>query len=200
MNMSDSADTAPATKWDAPALDGADDSGFLTASRLEELQKQAYDEAYEVGLREGREAGEQEIRRRADRFDELLVALARPFDKLDESVEKQLVELAMTVVRQLFRREIKMEPSHVIGVVRDAIKLLPAASRNVTVHLHPEDAALVRETLSLDDADNAWSIVEDPLTAHGGCKITTDNSQIDARADTRVNAIINAISGDERQQ
>lgn len=200
MNMSDSADTAPATKWDAPALDGADDSGLLTASRLEELQKQAYDEAYEVGLREGREAGEQEIRRRADRFDELLVALARPFDKLDESVEKQLVELAMTVVRQLFRREIKMEPSHVIGVVRDAIKLLPAASRNVTVHLHPEDAALVRETLSLDDADNAWSIVEDPLTAHGGCKITTDNSQIDARADTRVNAIINAISGDERQQ
>jgi flagellar assembly protein FliH len=200
MSTSDPADPAPATKWDAPALDGTADSGFLTASRLEELQKQAYDEAYEVGLREGREAGEGEMRRRADRFDELLVALARPFDRLDESVEKQLVELAMTVVRQLFRREIKMEPSHVIGVVRDAIKLLPAASQNVVVHLHPEDAALVRETLSLDDGDNAWSIVEDPLTARGGCKITTDNSQVDAQADTRVNAIINAISGDERQQ
>lgn len=197
--MSDSADKPAATRWDAPALDGAADSGFLTASRLEELQKQAYDEAYERGLAEGREAGDEEVRRRVERLDQLLIALAHPFDQLDDSVEKQLVELAMTVVRQLFRREIKMEPSHVIGVVRDAIKLLPAASRDIRVHLHPEDATLVRESLSLVDGEQAWAIVEDPLIARGGCTITTDNSQIDAQADTRVNAIINAISGDERQ-
>ena len=197
--MSDSAEKPAATRWDAPALDGAEDSGFLTASRLEELQKQAYDEAYERGLTEGREAGDAEVRRRVDRLDQLLIALAHPFDQLDDAVEKQLVELAMTVVRQLFRREIKMEPSHVIGVVRDAIKLLPAASRDIRVHLHPEDATLVRESLSLVDGEQAWAIVEDPLIARGGCTITTDNSQIDAQADTRVNAIINAISGDERQ-
>ena len=197
--MSDSAEKPPATRWDAPALDGASDAGFLTASRLEELQKQAYDEAYELGLKEGRQSGEEEVRRRVDRFDQLLIALSRPFDQLDESVEKQLVELAMTVVRQLFRREIKMEPGHVIGVVRDAIKLLPAASREVCVHLHPDDAALVRDSLALADGEQAWSIAEDPLIARGGCRVTTDNSEIDAQADTRVSAIINAISGDERQ-
>ena len=102
--MSDSAEKPSATRWDAPALDGASDAGFLTASRLEELQKQAYDEAHELGLKEGRQSGEDEVRRRVDRFDQLLIALSRPFDQLDESVEKQLVELAMTVVRHLFRR------------------------------------------------------------------------------------------------
>lgn len=197
--MSDSAEKPSATRWDAPALDGAPDSGFLTASRLEELQKQAYDEAFEQGIKEGRQAGDEEVRRRVERLDQLLIALAHPFDQLDDSVEKQLVELAMTVVRQLFRREIKMEPSHVIGVVRDAIKLLPAASRDIRVHLHPDDAALVRESLSLVEGEQAWAIVEDPLVARGGCTVTTENSQIDAQADTRVNAIINAISGDERQ-
>ena len=105
----------------------------------------------------------------------------------------------MTVVKQLFRREIKMEPTHVIGVVREAIQMLPAASRNVAVHLHPDDAELVRETLSSVDGERAWSIVEDPLISRGGCTVTTDSSQIDARAETRVNAIVNAISGDERQ-
>lgn len=198
--MSDQAESSVAKKWDAPALDGASDSGFLTASRLQQLQKEAYDEAHAAGFAEGLAAGEAEVRRRTSRLDELLLALARPFDALDESVEKQLVELAMTVVRQLFRREIKIEPSHVIGVVREAINLLPAASRGIAVHLHPEDAELVRKSLSPAEGERAWTIVEDPLIGRGGCTVTTDSSKIDAQAETRVNAIVNAISGDERQQ
>lgn len=198
MSESTDNDVEGAVKWAAPALDGGSDSGFLTASRLEEMQKEAYDEAYAVGLREGREAGEQDVRQRVARLDELLAAMAAPFEQLDEAVEQQLVELAMTVVKQLFRREIKMEPDHVVGVVRDAIKLLPAASENIQVHLHPDDAALVRDALSLADGEQAWSVVEDPLIARGGCKVTTDNSQIDAQAETRVNTIVNAITGDER--
>ena len=196
--MSDGTDGA-AKRWDAPAIDGSSGQGFLTASRLEELQQQAREEAHAEGYAAGLEAGEAEIRRRVERLDALLIALARPFDKLDDSVEKQLVELAMTVVRQLFRREIKMEPTHVIGVVREAIQMLPAASMNVAVHLHPDDAELVRETLSPVEGERAWAIVEDPLISRGGCTVTTDNSQIDGRAETRVNAIVNAISGDERQ-
>jgi flagellar assembly protein FliH len=187
-------------RWEIPAIDGAPDNGYLTASRLQELQKQAWDEAWEAGREEGLKAGQEEVRTRAARFDQLLVALAKPFDRLDETVEKQLVELAMTVVKQLFRRELKLDPSHIIGVVRDAIKLLPVASRDIQVHLHPEDAALVRDALSPAEGEKAWTIVEDPLISKGGCRITTENSQIDAEAETRLNAIISAISGDERHQ
>lgn len=186
-------------RWEVPALDGNADNGFLTAGRMQELQKQAWEEAYEAGRQEGIKAGAEESSARVERLDQLLVALARPFDELDETVEKQLVELAMTVVKQLFRRELRVDPTHVIGVVRDAIKLLPAASRDVQVHLHPEDAALVHESLSPAEGERAWKIVEDPLISKGGCKVTTENSQIDAQAETRLQAIISAIAGDERQ-
>ena len=186
-------------RWEVPTIDGNSDNGFLTAGRMQELQKEAWNEAYEAGRAEGIKAGADEIEARAKRYDELLNALCRPFDELDDVVEKQLVELAMTVVKQLFRRELKVDPTHVIGVVRDAIKLLPVASRNVEVHLHPEDATLVRESLSPAEGERAWQIVEDPLISRGGCKITTDNAQVDAQAETRLNAIINAITGDERQ-
>lgn len=196
--MSEGDETA--RRWDAPAIDGSADQGFLTASRLEELQTQAREEARAEGHAEGLAAGQAEVARRVERLDSLLTALARPFDKLDDSVEKQLVELAMTVVKQLFRREIKMEPTHVIGVVREAVQMLPTGSDNVRVNLHPEDAELVRETLTPVEGERAWSIVEDPLVTRGGCTVTTDNSQIDARAETRVNAIVNAITGDERKQ
>lgn len=191
---------ADVRRWEIPAIDGSSDNGFLTAGRMQRLQQQAWDEAYEAGRQEGMKAGSDEARARVERLDELLVALARPFDELDESVEKQLVELAMTVVKQLFRRELRIDPTHVIGVVRDAIKLLPIASRDVQVLLHPEDAAIVRESLSPAEGERAWTIIEDPLISRGGCKITTANSQIDAQAETRLKAIIDAIAGDERQQ
>ncbi|MGH8494518.1 MAG: FliH/SctL family protein [Gammaproteobacteria bacterium] len=188
-----------ARRWDVPAIDGSSGQGYLTAGRLEALQKEAYDEAYSQGRREGIEAGQLEVSRRAARFDELLVALANPFDRLDEAVEQQLVELSMTVVRQLFRRELRQDPGHVIGVVREAIRLLPVASRNIEVCLHPEDAALVRESLPPPERTRAWNIVEDPLIERGGCKVVTDQSQIDAQADTRLNAVIASIVGDERR-
>jgi flagellar assembly protein FliH len=198
--MSEESAAKKPTTWDVPAIDGSDGKGYLTAGRLEELQKDAYEEAWKGGHAEGVAAGEQAVLQRAARYDELLRALSRPFDQLDSSVEKQLVELAIAIVKQLFRREIKINPSHVIGVVREAIQLLPIASRTVQVHLHPDDAALVRETLAPAESEPAWSIAEDPLITHGGCRVTTDNSQIDATCEARLQAVINATLGDERRQ
>ncbi len=198
--MSDDAAAKTPAAWDVPTIKGSGGGAFPTAARLEEVQKQAYEEAWRQGHAEGHAAGEEAVRARAARFDELLRALSEPFDRLDESVEKQLVELTIAIVKQLFRREIRINPTHVIGVVRDAIQLLPVASRAVQVHLHPEDAALVRDTLSPAEGEPAWALVEDPLIAQGGCRVTTENSQIDATTEARLRSVISATLGDERRE
>ena len=190
----------PETKlWEIPSIDGTPGQGYLTASRLQELQNLAYDEAFQEGSAAGQKAGEDAVKERAARFDKLLIALTKPLEILDETVESQLVELAMTVARQLFRREIQSDPSHVIGVVKEAIQLLPIACRNIELHLHPDDASMVREYLSSDGGERAWTIVEDALVDRGGCIVTSENSQIDAQAETRMQAIVEAICGDERR-
>ena len=196
----DSSGQVTPERWKIPAIDGSSGNGYLTAGRLQELQRQAWDEAYEVGHAAGVKSGQEAVHERAARFDQLLIALATPFENLDDEVDKQLVELAMTVVKQLFRRELRLDPTHIIGVVRDAIKLLPIASRNIQVHLHSEDAALVQESLSLAEGEQSWTIVEDPLIGRGGCVITTNNSKVDAQAETRLKTIISAIVGDERNK
>lgn len=198
-NMSEEAVAAEPQRWDVPAIDGSDGKGYLTAGRLQELQKDAYDEAWQKGHAEGIVAGEEAVAQRASRYDELLRALCKPFDRLDESIEKQLVELSIALVKQLFRREIKLDPTHVIGVVREAIQALPIASRNVQIHLHPDDAALINETLSPADGEPAWSVVEDPLESLGGCRVTTENSQVDASAESRLHTVISRCLGDERE-
>lgn len=188
-----------AERWQVPNIDGSEGKSYLTAGKLEELQREAWDEAFQKGFAEGVESGKAAAAERVARLDELLRALAKPFDDLDDTVETQLVELAMAVVRQLFHREIRVNPSHVIGVVREAIQLLPTASRNVQVHLHPDDAALIRETLTPAEGELAWMVVEDPLMAKGGCRVSTENSNIDASAEARLNALIRSIAGDERR-
>lgn len=197
--MSDDAAAKGPARWDVPTIDGTSGKGYLTAGDLQELQKEAYNEAWNKGHADGYQEGEEAARERVVRLEELLRAMSAPFEQLDETVEQQLVDLALAVTRQLFRREIRLEPTHVIGVVREAIQLLPVASRNVQLHLHPDDAALVRETLSPTENEPAWKIVEDPLISRGGCRVTTDNSQIDATAESRLNAVINKIAGDERR-
>ncbi len=195
--MSEELTSKQAERWSVPAIDGSNDNGYLTAGRLQALQKDAYNEAWNNGHAEGLKAGEQEVLRRAQRYDELLRALTKPFEELDESVEKQLVELSIALLKQLFRREIKIDPGHIIGVVRDAIRALPIVSRNIQVHLHPDDATLVRETLRPAEGDPAWHIVEDPVGSRGGCRVTTDNSQIDATAESRLHAVISHALGEK---
>lgn len=197
--MSEHGAQTGAERWQAPSIDGVSTEGFPTASQLEALQKQAHDEAWQAGHAEGLEAGRAEIERRAARFDALLTALAEPFAGLDETVERRLVELAITVVGQLLRRELQTDPTHVAGVVREALGALPAGSRNVAVHLHPDDAALVRESLAEARGERAWSIVEDPSLTRGGCAVTTHNAQIDATVEARLDRAAEIV-GDETRR
>ncbi len=188
-----------AERWSAPAIDGSDTPGFMTAERLQELQQQAYDEAYAEGLSAGKAAGAAEIAAAVERLEGVLSALTKPLADVDDEVEQQIVQLSIQMLKQLFRREIHIEPEHVIGVVREALQLLPVSSRNVQVHLHPEDARLVVETLSQTEGERAWSIVEDPLISRGGCRVSTDNSRLDATAEARLQAVVSSLLGEERR-
>jgi flagellar assembly protein FliH len=82
--------------------------------------------------------------------------------------------------------------------VRETVALLPAAAREVRVQLHPEDAALLRERLATPQAESAWTIHEDPVMSRGGCRVTAEAAQIDARLETRLAAVMTAILGEAR--
>lgn len=179
-----------------------------TAAQLEKLQKQAHDEGFEQGRQEGQsyghneglEEGREKVREMLGTLDGLLEKLDQPFEDLDDQVESEIVSLVISMVRQLVRREIRMDPKHVVGVVREALAILPVNSRNIRVILHPEDADLVREAYTMGDIDQKWQIVEDPVVQRGGCRVTTDTSQVDATLESRLNALIAPLLAGERRR
>ena len=169
-----------------------------TVSGLADLQTEAYKEAFEQGLAEGRAAGQGQVRAQVEALAGMLHELARPFETLDADVERELSMLAMAIARQIVRRELKTDPTQIIGVIREAIAALPVAARDVRVHLHPEDAAVVRQNLAPTESERAWVIIEDPVMARGGCQIKSATSRIDARLETRLGAIASELLGTER--
>jgi len=208
-------DTGDAQQWVPPNMGEKNDSGvvkkrhsgsMLTAEQLEQLQKEAYEEGFALGKKEGfsyghKEAltqGQQKLDALIGQVEALMSTLDQPLDNLDEQVERELVELVISMVRQLVRREIRMEPTHIIGIVRESLSILPVSSRHIRVHLHPEDAQLVRTVYDMSDKEQGWKIIEDPVLARGGCRIITETSQIDATLESRLAAMITRIMGGER--
>ena len=169
-----------------------------TAGGVADLQAEAYRDAYDEGLRRGIAAGEELLRAEVHKLDGMLHDLARPFAELDRQVEHELLALAVALARQIVRRELKSDPTQIIGVIRDALAALPVAAREVRVRMHPDDAAVVRRHLAPTESERAWQIVEDPVMARGGCEVVSATSRIDARIETRLAAMLSELLGSER--
>jgi len=198
----------PVALWDLPSVNGRAVQGRRpgrTVSELEEVERRAYEEAFakgrEAGLAAARAESQQalnQLNAQVQRLESVLGSLSKPLDHVNAEVEQQLLNLTLSVARQLVRRELRIDPTQVIAIIRETVALLPAAARDVRVHMHPEDAAVVRERLATPTADRAWTIVEDPVMTRGGCRVTTETAQIDARLETRINSVMAAMLGDER--
>ena len=190
-----------AVRWVAPEVGSPPNSGPpMTVDKLEALQKTAFDEAYAQGFETGRQEGRAEMAAKVETLNRCIESLNEPFRELDEAVEEALVSLAIRVARQIIRRELKTDPGQIVGVVRETIELLPVASRQVEVHLHPEDAQVVRAAFGESGTNLAWTLVEDPVLTRGGLRVTTATSQIDARVEKRLDAILAALVGGERDE
>jgi len=197
-----------AARWELPVVVGrvaGQRPRPVTAEELDDIARAAWDEGHAKGHADGLAAAAAETQRRLDTLDariarvgDILAVLARPLAELDAEVEAQLAQLALTVAGHLVRRELRTDPAQVIGILRHAVSLLPAAAREVRVHLHPDDAALVNEKLAAPASERAWSVVEDPVMARGGCRVSAGSSQIDARLESRLKAAIIEVLGEER--
>ena len=197
-------------RWQAPDFPR---SGMLTAADLEALQQQAWEEARAEGMRQGLEEGRaqgmaeaaRELEARRTLLEATLEHLAAPLSELDEALETQLARMVSVMVGRMFRRQLEIDPDSIIGLVREAVGLLPVSASQIEVHLHPEDAERLDAILGRDDgaggsADAAarWRIVHDATLTRGGCRVSSESSNIDARVESRIATMVNTLMGDQR--
>ena len=210
MSEPDSAVAAAIARWDLPSVEGASNprgSGGVNVMHLAAVERDAWEHGFKDGRIEGVRKGEEELKARITEVNVQIAALqaifgtlAKPLDELDQGIENELTRLAMIIAKHLVRRELRLDPTQVIGIVRHTVGLLPIAARNIKVHLHPDDATILRDRLAAPVGEREWELREDPLMARGGCRVTTDTSSIDARFEASIAAAMRGLLGDDRAE
>ena len=171
----------------------------MTIEEIERIQQEAREEGFREGEAAGRREGAAAVQAEAEHLARVLDSLVPSVEGLDRRLEQELVTLAVTVARQLVRRELRTEPGQIVAAVREAFALLPSSDRRVRLHLHPEDARIVRDALHLSELEQPWKVVEDPTLSRGGAWLETDTSRVDATVESRLNAVIAGMWGGRRE-
>jgi len=201
-------------RWELPAIEKTTSASGLnrgfarssappTAAEIEIIQKQAwqegFDQGYADGTSKGYKSGIGDAKEVVDSLYGILESLDKPVRLFNEQVMEELVAVIRAVARQLVRREIHQDPGQLIAVVREAVNALPFSSQQIQIRLHPEDAAVIREVLALDNNAPIWELIEDLALNRGDVHLVGDTSKVDGRLETRLNTLIAGMLGGVRQ-
>ncbi|MEK7947852.1 flagellar assembly protein FliH [Pigmentiphaga sp. YJ18] len=166
------AEAAPRPVVPVPAVDPAE---------VERIKTAAFDEGYAAGYDHGSAAA----RREAEHLQAMARTASDVFNRFETGLAPQLLELAAEIARQVIQRELALDNNVILAVVRDAFNQLIGGETGKQLLLHPSDVQLVRAHLGEELELGQWKIVEDAGVEAGGCRISTQQSDIDATLGTR---------------
>jgi len=207
-------------RWELPSFDSVQEVAesipadkLPTAAEVELIHQQAHEEGYQAGYAEGAQKARdeeqaardalqtaqneiQETRAETLRLAELVNALDKELQQVDQQVAQSLLELSLEVAKQVLQQSLKVKPELLLTIVDKAISELPHFNQHAHLVLHPSDAELVRSKMGDQLEHSGWKILEDAQLQRGGCRLETAHSQIDASLPTRWKRVVSTIGQD----
>jgi flagellar assembly protein FliH len=162
-------------------------SGKSSTAATSEQAGRSFDAGREQGIREGRETeskAQRELVREAESKGARQAAhLASQFaverDQFLETVEHEVVRLALAIAARILRREAQADPLFLVGAVRVALGQL-AATLEVRLRVPVSDASLWAETLAhIPNLRVKPTVVPDESMHGEECAIETDMGSVD---------------------
>lgn len=169
---------------------------------LEEARQEGYSEGMARGRIDGFQAGREEAFRETE--EERQAILDRQFQSyLDDmenlgqemrqamadwfaQAETQLGAIAILIAERLIRRELSLDPTLVLEIVKETVKEITHASE-ARIVVNPLDQKFLvgreAEILQAAPTIRSLSVVADP-TVHAGCVIQTEGGAVNARIES----------------
>ncbi len=113
--------------------------------------------------------------------------------------EQIAVRLGVAIAEKLLQRQLAARPEFATEMISDALRLA-AGQPQLTVYLHPDDLSawgdrasqIVQSLTACADT----TLVPDPQSMRGGCRIETRHGEIDARVETMLHRIAEELVDD----
>jgi len=175
-----------------PIVDAAEDADAVrrhaeaeAGDRLRAAEREA--DILRAGARsEGLAAGRAEL---AAEHARLADARARALG----AIRHDVAALGLAVARRLLGEELRLAPERITAVVDQVLARAGRAGR-AQLRLHPDDLPAMSAALESDrGATPALELVADATIERGGCVLTSDVGEVDARVATRIEAFRRAL-------
>ncbi len=164
---------------------------------LKSVQEQAYSEAFDLGMSEGRRqafvATSEEIERKLSDLDKLVSSIRDSKIHFLNSNENQLIKMVFYLATKVAMFEVSQKPQEAIqSVLRECINVTHS-EETVRVIVAPEQLDFL-ESLQKERKRNLEFLKNVELAPQdgiqpGGCIIATNYSEVDARLEERINKL-----------
>jgi flagellar assembly protein FliH len=166
-------------------------------AEAERLKAQAAAQGRQEGLAQGLQQGAAQAQKRvAEETRTLAEALrnaAREVEarqaELIHLAHRDLVELALAIAERIVRARIQVDPAVAARAVEQAASLA-GRRHSLTVHLNPTD----HQALAPADTASVRTVADESV-ARGGCVVRTDVAEFDARIETQLQTLREALLG-----
>jgi len=161
--------------------------------RLKEVEENAYSEAFELGLIEGRkqafETQNAEIDERLRRMDQLADVISTMKRDLLAYNESHLIQLAFHMAERLAAHEIEINKEATVEILRQAVEIAQT-EEEIIARVAPEQIEFL-ESLRVNTGREFEFLKKirfdaDPSIEGGGCVLQTNYGEIDSRFEQRV--------------
>jgi len=162
----------------------------------EEIRQRAEAAGCEAAMREVEKNIQQQIARQLSTVLPAIGKLVQTFDLSLQAWHAQweqgVVRLATAIAARVIRREVQQTPQITLEWISESLQLI-TSQRKLTVRLHPEDYAALRnevETLAAQLRGLApTEIVADQDVSRGGCRLDTESGSIDQQIESQLQRI-----------
>jgi flagellar assembly protein FliH len=159
------------------------------AELVDNAMKAGYQDGYRNGLIALEAYKQTQAAQLAAYMNDQIGALTSDLHHRLESLEQQLAGriagVALELARQVVRSELDQRPEAVLTVAEEALGVLLASARQISVRLNPEDHALAQGSLTEVLQARGARLLPDPSVTRGGCVVESDIAVVDASVEAR---------------
>lgn len=160
---------------------------------LAEGRDQGLSEGRKTGYAEGHAEGLDSARGEAEKIQQLAQACAHAIENLEAETGQALVNLAVSIARQVLRHTLKTEPERILDVIREILQLDGSQHGILKLRLNPADLEMVEHYLQQDGSVSRWRLQADMSIDRGGCVAETALGSIDATLQTRWHRVVSTL-------
>lgn len=172
-------------RWELASLAGSTPgNGHEQAAREAELAA-VRAAALAEGRAAGYAAGLAQAGAERGRLASLLATLDTAVGEHEQRLMDEVLDLALVLGRQLVGEALAIRREFVLPIVSAALQQLPQSTQRVQLLVNPGDLDIVGRFLGGDATHARCQLLADPMVAPGGCRIETEQCEIDATLPTR---------------